>query len=238
MFYGYDGHLGYTKKSVLYDAKGRNVKYTYLDNGDRPVLQSTEKIAGWSSTYDDAGHEVRRKFFGADEKPARLNGEFLAWTATYEDGHIAERHYIGYDGQLGFTNKRVSYDARGNETRYRYFDDEGRPAINSNLATAGFFSEYDDAGHETKREYFGLDGKRARLNGEYAGWVAKYNNGRLVSRTYYDYDEGRVYRRTRSEFDAKGNEITFIYLDEQDQPVVNPVDRVAGWTREPRRCGK
>ncbi len=79
-----------------YDAKGNNIKTSFMGAAKKNLRLSDEGIAGWNDVYDDRGNHIERNFFGIEGQPILP--------------------------PLGYAKVVYEYDQSNNLVRYRYFD--------------------------------------------------------------------------------------------------------------------
>lgn len=182
-FIGTDGKpclhkSGYAGYEMTMDEHGNALRTLYLGLDGKPSARPDDRIAGWDSEYDDRGHEIRRRFFGADRKPC-----------------------VSKEGNAGY---EVTYDERGNLTRYASLDVAGKLWVDAAEGLAGSNRVFNDRDREIKRLFFGGDGKPCVSKRGNAGYETAY--------------------------DERGNVTRYVMLGMDGKPWRDPVLGYAGWT--------
>ena len=230
-FYGVNGEpvlskeYGYHGWDAEYDEHGNQTVETYLGLDGKPIALA-DGYATVKSAYDARDNRTRLRVYSVNGEPvlSKAYGNH-GWDAEYDQQgkRIVETH-LGLDRKPtlladGYATLKSTYDARGNETRRRFYGVNGEPVLSKKDGNHGWEADYDKQGHQTIITYIGptsiadgyatmkwtydARGNRTRLrlygvNGEPAlskeygnhGWDADYDEqGNQTVKTYLGLDE-------------------------------------------------
>lgn len=205
------------------DGRLRSVRFVGADG--RSLVLDEQGIAGWNLSYEN-GQKVCR-YVGQDEKPVRHRDGNLGWKVAYVDGRPVSKVYFGFS--KGAPCVRLDYDLAGNAVRKRYLkEDERTLMLHPEEGIAGCESHFHN-GLEVERRFVGLDGEPKRHADGNMGWTAAYRkDGRLISTTYFGFDEGPP--SIKVIYDANGNAIRKRFLDADGRThILDHQQGIAGW---------
>lgn len=193
-----DGYAGYDSQFDKYDFES----YTrYIGVDGEPVLNSEgfcaqkvvrdlEELSGFATYLDTEGRPIE-----AGGGVVSLKREF---DRQFTDNVIRESYYnadgqpmLNMGGVAGFTKE---YDAWGCEKCLRYFDTEGKPAVNLIDGFCSAKSEYNQKGLLVRQSYYDAE-DRPTLYRRYLYHSKKdeYDSrGSIVSESYYGKDGSLV----------------------------------------------
>ncbi|MDE7353181.1 MAG: hypothetical protein K2O06_09035 [Acetatifactor sp.] len=203
---------GYAAVERLYDRSGFLIQETYRDENGVITYRNDYMVAEILYEYGDDGNLSRIWYKDAEERPAnRLDTGYAVVYQEYEAGQLVRRRYEGYrNGSLCPVPDKTTgiYDAvyqytKGKLQQEQYFDDEGSPALRSDLGCAAISYEYDDNGNISCRRYYGTDGKL----------ILRKDTGYAVIKCEYNDEE--QYK-------------LFQYLGVDEQPVIHSENHCAG----------
>lgn len=210
-----DDEATYSKQKFVNDDKGNIIDHKLLDASGE--LVETAYFAHKKSTYDSLGNMLTEYYFDKSGKiyaPAKLG--YAGLEARYDkQGRLARLTYMGAAKErimlsdMHFCYFTKEYDARGNCTKFSYFDDKDKPAMTSQGASTVCY-EYDDNGNETARYFLDTEGRPCVLNNFCSRVEYEYDSqGSCISERHKNTDgklmsvSGVAYYEW--EFDQKGN---------------------------------
>ena len=174
---------GYSAMEQEYGPEGKYLSRRYLHDG-MPVLR-TDGYAEVRWDYNGLHQQVFERFFDTDGNLIKIHG--------------------------GYAADEREYDAAGNMTVIRYFDEHAEPVEVSGYAE--LHREYDNRKQIIKESYYGAEGTPIMLADGYASWERDYINegtGRIQAQRHFD-DSGKPvcisagYYEFRREYDNHGN---------------------------------
>lgn len=128
---GWDGRLGFSRRTRKFDTEGRTIEEAYFDDQDRPA-RHPDGHTRVTVRYDDAGRFIVRTWWGLDGSLG-----FTSKTQKFSPtGLIVEEAYFDDGGrpacnkQLGCARVTGSYDLQGNLKEKAYFAEDGGPTRN------------------------------------------------------------------------------------------------------------
>jgi hypothetical protein len=222
-------YSGFATVRIDYAVAG--VRYSYLDENDKPVRLHLG-YASVQRRYNNHGNLESEEYFAADGTPTAIEGVYFGWQVKYDaQGHQIEKVYQGRDGRpimidAGYAIERREFDDQGRLSEESFFDTQRRPcACEGGYARTE--SLYDENGHASACWYFGADGKPVLVNG-FAGWRAKNApDGRRLETSYYGSD-GKLrmqddgWAKIVNEYDDEGRLTTTSYFDADEKPAKLP----------------
>ena len=243
--YGKDGTPatltgGYARRERAYDKYGRQVSEIHYDiNGNVMLWNWREKYAYSVSTFDASGRETSRRYYGADRKPCRVEGEEFGWDAEFDSsGRMTRIMWVGSNGKPakdgnGVAGARFTYGPDGRMASKTWLDVNEKPTVHRE-GNAGYRVKHNDRGKETLREFLDERGELTPMGRSgYVGWTNEYDTaGNLVGELWFDANRhpannGKGYARTRMEYDSKGHLVREWRYDSDDRPVpVRPEENV------------
>lgn len=211
-----------------YDKRGNQTKISFYDDEWKNLMLSAERIAGWSSSYDDNGNEIERSFFNQQGKYCLVDGEYAKWIAKYDDqGNQTSIRYYGIDGRLidkgnGITGYNYKYDDRGNVIEQKPVGIDGVSLAPNWLIMRAKYDQFDNV---TEEAVYNEKGAVVNSSGIHK-YAYKYNNRNLLIEVrYYDekgklttYDQDR-YAIEKNEYDNKGLRICRSYYGIDNKPI-------------------
>ncbi|HNY85201.1 MAG TPA: hypothetical protein PKN23_01795 [Candidatus Hydrogenedentes bacterium] len=218
---------GYATSRVARDAQGRAIGFSYYDDKDLPVEDSSDGTHKWVIQRDALGNAVRITYYAPDGQPCLHKDGNHGRVFVYDHlGNELECTYLGVDGKpvalSGYATVRREYGPNGRVIRETYFNVDGKPCLNEN-GFHGMSMVYDDRGNK-ETTLIGLDGKPLALSDGLAIVRQEYGpNGKVTRETYFDtdgepclYEEG--YHGVSAAYDDQGNETERTYLGLDGKP--------------------
>ena len=193
----YASKLCYAVKELTLDEDGRILEQRFLDTRGEAAFGTETGACGFRYTYDENGYI---------EESTALNENWEPTMSKY--GNVTVYSQRDGDGRLLLEECR---DERGNLMRNSF-----------NIAVATV--QYDAFGNQTKISYFDENRQPCCSADGYASIEYAYENGNLVSETYFD-PEGMptlstgYYHQCRMEYDETGNCLRWSYYDTEGNPV-------------------
>lgn len=177
----------FAHKKCTYDSTGNLLTEYYLDKGGKIYAPGKLGYAGIEVRYDRQGRLVRLTYMDGTKK-----------RMTLPDQHFCY-----------FTKE---YDARGNCTKFSYFDDKDTPVMTSSGVAVACY-EYDENGNETACYFLDPKGHACVMNNYCARVEYGYDNqGNCITERYKNTNgklmsvSGVAYYEW--EFDQRGNIVT------------------------------
>jgi serine/threonine protein kinase len=189
-----EGALGCPRVLRTFDRRGHLLEVAARDSFDKPAL-TFDGWASYRSTFDDAGNETERAYFGLDRRLVETRLGFARTISRFDDaGRMKERAWFGADEKPvavdGVARWVAELDEWGHELSKRWFLADGRAAMKEGFARRTH--TYDRHGREIEIAYYDADGRLSAV-GTDSGGIAVGRGGWAMRRTAYD-DDGR---RTR-----------------------------------------
>ena len=221
---GHD-HIGILK--IEYDRRGNITRKSFYSANDSTLVLSNEKIAGWTSTYDDNGNETERTFFNTLEKPCSSNEGYAKKTWTYDDqGYVIKERTYNTGGNLvlvdGKAGTDYKYDERGNVI-------ENTPVgLDEKLARGKLTMRYQYDGRDNEIEHSVYErGDKPTVNAlNYHNRVSTYNGrNQVVEQRYYGTNgklttyEDDKFAIVTYQYDSRGNTICVSTFGTNEKPV-------------------
>lgn len=213
---------------------------------DEEMKQQLQSVCRWELVADATGN------FLVQERAYDQEGKLIYCynrcqtdnpqqvVGTYTDGlgfPIRMRNNAGYSYIL------VTYDDRGLETLFEFYDEDGYMQANKDGAYKTE-KKYLDNGIQIEEASLNIDGRRTKDRWGNCGWKAVYEGFKEVTSTSVD-EEGKPWRTkiggktiTRKwRYDSFGRRIEETYWDENGQPDINN-DGVHGYEYAYNRYGQ
>lgn len=217
-----------------YDKRGNQIKISFYDAEWKNLMLSAERIAGWSSVYNDNGNEVERSFFNQKGQGCYVNGEYAKWIAKYdEQGNKNSIRYYDIDGHLiAYENNIAGYDynfdERGNIIEEKPVGVDGVSLAQGRLITRYIYDQFDNI---KEQAFYDAHGSAVNSLG-YHKYICEYNDRNLQTEIrYYDtkgnltvYNQNK-YAIQKDEYDNKGLRIHCSYYGIDSKPVTS----TEGW---------
>ena len=227
-YYGTDGKPilttgGYAELHRRYNDDKKIIFEEYIGTDGQPIMQEGGYTAQ-EQEFDGEGNVIRRRFL-SEGKPVMRTDGYAEVRWDYNGLHqVIRESFYDSEGNLvrlnnGSASNEREYDVNGNVICYRYFDEEGNPAIVSGYAELR--RRFDERRQILWEGYFGPDGNPVLLAGGYASLVRNYTDegiGRVKAQKHYGLSGEPVrttsgYFEYRREFDGHGNKIRESYFD-------------------------
>ena len=185
-----------------YDKHGNNIKYTFLDFDEKPVLVNY----GYASvfrTFTDEGKVVSEKYYDIDGNPVCSTVFGYGKLNKYdEDGHTIQQTYVDENGNpmvsgLGYATVRYNYydtddSMKGKVESEFYFGVNSEP-IRLSFGQYGVHKEYDENGQNSVQTYLDAAGNPVMTTKGYATIVRTFfANNTVATEKYYDADGNPV----------------------------------------------
>ena len=234
--YGTDGNpciakIGVAEIRVVYDTYHRVVDVSYYDTEGHPCNRD-RLYHRMHLTYDSRGNRIREDFFGTDGKPTITADNYASDELEYDNyGNITGQRCLGTDGKLrmydGYAYYQETFMPNGLSASQRYFDADGKPAINSQwYSTVNF--EYDKDGNCIRMEHRDTDSSLCIQKDCHAAILTKeYDSaGNETAINYFDvYGRPTIsaygYATVRMEYDKQRRLIKEEYFDAEGRPSAN-----------------
>lgn len=143
------------------DRNDNPVLVEWLGEDGRLVAVDTDGEAGCRQKWDAFGNELSREYFGVDRKPIMAS--------------------------CGYSRFEKTYDARGNVTSTKYYDEKGDLLMGNKKENYAYsVSTYDVVGNETSRRYYGVDSLPCQVKDEGYGWNKQFDGDRCVAIYWVD----------------------------------------------------
>lgn len=212
-----------------YDKRGNQTKISFYDAEYKNLMLSTERIAGWNSSYDDYGNEIERSFFNAKGQLCHLLGRYAKWIARYDEkGNQISIRYYDVDGKLtSFENTTAGfdykYDERGNIIETKPIGMDGVSLAKNELITKSIYDKFDNIKEEA---FYNEKGAATNLLG-YHKYICEYNNrNQQIEKRYYNtkgnltiYNKDK-YAIQKDEYDNKGLRTHCYFYGVDGKPVI------------------
>ncbi len=187
-----DIDAGYARVRRRYDELGRAVEVRYFDASDSP--RWPKDGCSFRRTYDAQGREAQTVCIDANLKPA-LHPHGWARKELVHDavGHLLRESYIYSYGPGAPASEKPrigrierSYDAWGNVTTIRYFDEFGVAAKGGDFSCHQTRWRYNRRNLLSEETCLGADDKPSpRSDGSYRVVIARNDEDRILYRTFY-----------------------------------------------------
>ena len=223
-YYGVNGEAvllkdGYHASEAQYDERGNPTATSYIGLDGKPTMLA-EGYAMMRSSYDAYGKETRRSYYGVNGEAVLHKKGYHAWEAQYEHGNPIAITYIGLDGKPtssaeGFAMLRMTYDARGRETRRSCYG-VNEEAVLFKDGYHAWEAQYDERGKPIAITYIGLDGKPTSSAEGFAIMRSTYDvRGKETRRSFHGvnavlFKDG--YHASEMQYDERGNPIAITYI--------------------------
>ena len=218
-YFGPDGRritlsTGISGYDAVYLDKNTKLDEKYLDDEDKPVVNTKKGYAHVVREVDKAGNVVSVSFFDEHEELISARGYANVKREYDHDGNLAKESYFNALGeptpmgdgyyQIGFT-----YDNLGNKVTERYYNKNGELML-TRKGYAGVNRTYDKGGNIIREAYVGTDEEYCMTASGYAIVVRLYDaNGNKTEEAYYNANGYPVYPYERGYARA-----TYVYDDE------------------------
>lgn len=176
--------VDFAHKICTYDSIGNQLSEYYLDKQGKIYVPAKYGYAGIEIAYNQQGRIGKVTYMNAEKKRCTLPNTHYCYTVR-------------------------EYDARGNKTKFSYYDDKDKLAM-TDEGIAMICYEYDENGNETTRTFYDAKGKPCVMNRYCSRLEFAYDDqGNCISERYKNTD-GKLmlvngvagYNWT---FDARGN---------------------------------
>ncbi len=255
-FYDRSGAVAPAANGVAIVTLGRNergdvVATAFLSPAGKPALNA-DGIAGFKSTWDDAGNEIERTELGVDGAAAAgKKSKWARWTATFDArGGELELAYFDAAGKPApgpddFAKLVTTRDAQGREIERAFFDADGKPFAPPKVGYAKLDTKVDRLGNQLESDAFDADGKPAHAVSGYAAWRVTMDAAmHETERAWFGADGALArtrggYARVVRSYDLLGRLMTVAYMDDTGKPVVSKEDGCAleRWSYETSKVG-
>lgn len=205
-YYGYFGILR------EYDSKGNNIRITYLDENNDPMVILLN-YAVEERDYNEAGQQISCRYLDTEGKSAFSHGNGFGARYEYDDkGRKVKTTYLDDAGEpmnlyLGYSSLvREYYETDGPENgrvkREFYFLSDGQPASLS-LGQYGVYNEYDRNGQVSLVTYLDAGGSPMVTNKGYTSAAYTYFADNTVQSTLYYDINGNPFRMGEGQYGTK-----------------------------------
>jgi hypothetical protein len=140
---------GAAGEAFRYDGRGARTAQIWLSETDAPMANA-DGVAEERAQHDQRGYVTSYRWFDeAGGAIALKDGRGADLTTRDPQGARLEWRTIGLDGAAiayeGVALRRYAYNASGQQTSERYFDEAGRPTVDRKLGIAGYEQVYESA---------------------------------------------------------------------------------------------
>ena len=212
------------------DAWGNSLRVTHHHpapaQAAEPLALTKDGYAGYRIDRNERGDEIRRSYFGIDEKPILQNDGYASYERVIRDGRTHETAYFDREGKPtfdkgGFHRIGARYDASGNRTEWIYFGIAGEPVLAYDgyaRSTVRF-----ENGARVETAHFGGDGQPVMIKDGYSRVTRRVVDGLPVEWRYFGtrgepvLSNDRVHL-ARATYDGRGNQVQLAYFDTVDRP--------------------
>ena len=208
-----------------YDNRGNEIEDEWFGVDDKPCLQRNG-YARVKLKFDDRNNQTEMAYFDVDGRPA-LDSETQSHMARFAyDDHdrIVEKRWFGVDGKpciqaAGYSIVRISYDAFGNQTDWKFFDTSDRPTLDTATRAHELRQSFNERNKLTEKQWLGVSDEPALQTSGYSTIRIKYNSiGKQAEwacfgpgdRPAIDRSDGT--HMSRSAYDEFGNLIEIKYF--------------------------
>lgn len=192
------GKEGFAEMRMVYDDRGRMTSCELLDEKGNRTFDKNG-VSRTRMEYDSCGNEIRRRFFGVDDRPCLSSDGVSGWKIERTaGGEVKTCTNLGFNGEPVLSNGYAEYRV----------EEESLPD-----------------GKQKKTIYCGVDGKPLVLPEGYAMSVVTYDVfGRTREVRYCDVDGNLTGGKDnvaikRQRFDDFGNVVEYRFYDAEDKPV-------------------
>ena len=215
----YAGYYGILRE---YDAKGNNIRITYLDKNNNPMIMSL-MYAVEEREFNESGQPVLCRYFDAKGNPALSSDNGFAVRYEYDNKgrkvritHLDEKGEPAVlpSGYCILTREYYETDSPnyGRVRREFYYLPDGTPASLS-LGQSGIYKEYDENGMISLTTYLDADGSPMVTNKGYTSIALTYYADNTVQSTlYYDLN-GNPLRMSEGQYGIKNVSGQTVYLN-------------------------
>ena len=216
----YCGYYGILRE---YDAMGNNIRITYLDEKNVPIVMAL-KYAIEERVFNEYGQIVYCRYFDAEGKPVLSSDCGFGVQYEYDDkGRRVKITYLDKNGEPmilppGYCTLVREYiepdDLQNGKARKEfYYVPDGAPAV-LDLGQSGEYTEYDENGRISLRSYLGADGLPTVTNKGYTSVkYSYYSNDSVQSTMYYDIN-GKPFRMSEGQYGIKKEDGRTVFLNE------------------------
>ena len=231
---------GYASLTREFDNQHQKTKESYFGRTGQPILLPGAGYASVTYTYDNQGIVNGERYYGTDGRRITLLGGVSGYDCVnLDDGTHLDEQWLDEDDEPAF-NRNLGYahvvrdiNEQGNISRISFYD-EKEQLVAQDGGYAFVTREYDGAGRKTRESYYDASSFPVLLDGSgYASIAYEYDAQGLVScERYYGTGGDRItlengvsgYQALNLNKDVKLDEL---WLDENDQPVMNTADGYA-----------
>ena len=221
--------LGYTAIERQYNDGGFLKRETYFDKDDSIFCREDYGVAEILYDYTDSGDLSLERYRAADGKPVnRLDTGYAVIHQQFENGHLTQKWYEGYKGELlckvkdkttGIAGIQYSY-INGRIEKVQYLDETDKSVIRYDEGYAEQRFAYTEEGQISKKSFYDSNGNLViRKEYGYAELEMKYNDlGQHEYTYYYDTKNKPVistkhhYAGVHYKYDDMGNKSEIQYL--------------------------
>ena len=202
--YGVDGTMaslkgGFGVREKTYDDGGHLVSEIDYDAHGRVMSWNANGKYSYSvSTFDTSGHEIARRYYGADRRPCKCKNEGFGWNKTYDIyGRVITTIWVGADGEPKAIDGERVYGARfeygetGQVKVKWWIGRDGNP-VSHRDGEAGTAYEYDERGNETRVQYVDASGNAVAIGGRIGEEKAYDADGHQVLLRFIGQDRKEV----------------------------------------------
>ena len=221
-----DGH-GVAETRITYDTTGLVTETKYYSADGSPVLYDGF-YATYKREYDHNGNSTKWSYYDDNDMPAYNSNNVSTYEYLYEKGIFKGEKFYGTDGNAvfnsdGYAGYEYEFDAQGNRTGKRYFDQNGATAETDNgIATEKYI--VDPKSHlRTQITYYNIKNNIQSVyhykydsKGNLLEQYAVDANGKLLT---FDKEIGPVVEK--HEYDEQGRESRHYYTDLSKEKLVS-----------------
>ena len=204
-----------------YDEEGNNIRITYLNAQNEPVITS-EGYSIEERTYNERKQQITSRYLDTFGQPVRTRSYGYGRRNEYDENGMAFRvTYVDQLGQpmaisAGYTIiEREFYLVEtpniGKVKKEFYFDSQDNPVALS-LGQYGLYREYNDNGQTSLVTYLDADGNPITTNKGYTTLKYTYHADNSVATVMYYDINGKPFRMPEGQYGAKNENGQTIYL--------------------------
>ncbi len=229
---------GAAGEAFRYDGRGARIAHIWLSETDRPMANA-DGVAEERAQHDQRGYVTSYRWF--DEAGAAIalkDGRGADLTTRDPQGARLEWRTVGLDGAPiayeGVALRRYAYNASGQQTSERYFDEAGRPTVDRKLGVAGYEQVYASAAPGSGRNlpvlsrWLAPDGGLALANDGVKIARRSFDENGLIAAVRYEDETGAPLpdkdgaTGERYRYSVYGERVEIVVLGPDAKPLRNP----------------
>ncbi len=233
-YFGKDGepvytNSGYARIEKCYDEWGRMIREEYFDVDGKPVTDS-RGIAFFEREYDNRDLILRDIYFDPNGIVSDNIWGVSEYRMKYGDTNLLIREELNNAAgnrqeTAGYVAAVYEYNDKGLLYRERYVNGKDATVmIGAGYAMVEY--EYDDLRNRISKRYLDASGHYVDSTSGYGGVISEYDGSECVRESFVDskgafIDIASGYCTIQKEYDIDRNLVSIIYLDKNDDPIIN-----------------